>query len=49
MKQKWTDLKGKKISGDFSIQLSIMNRTIIQKIEIEDLNNAINQLDPPDT
>lgn len=39
--------EGEKISGDFNIQLSIMNRTI-QKIEIEGLNNAINQLDSPD-
>ena len=35
------------VVGDFNIQLSIMNRTI-QKIEIEGLNNAINQLDSPD-
>ena len=50
------DVEGKKIHnstiifGDFSTPLSIINRTIRQKInkEIEDLNNTVNQLDLTD-
>ena len=41
MKQKQTYMKGKKIPGDFSIQLTIMNRTIIHKIEIVDLKTML--------
>ena len=50
-KQTLTELKGKIdsltiIVGDFSTQLSLMNRTIRQiNKEIEDLNNIKNQLD----
>ena len=41
MKQKQTYMKGKKIPGDFRIQLTIMNRTIIHKIEIVDLKTML--------
>ena len=50
-----TDLKGENdsnttVAGDFSIPLSIMDRTSRQKISKEtvDLNNAIDQMDLKD-
>lgn len=55
MKKKLAELKGDiggsiVTTGNFNMLLSILDRKSRQKItnEIEDLNNTINQLDPPE-
>lgn len=46
----WKEKDNSIIVGDFNIQLLIMDRTAMQKInkEIEEWNNIINQLDLTD-